>query len=594
MKEQTNREFSHHPGSKRMRKTNQLFDAERLRLPTGWRRPSVLAASLGINLLALMLPMVILQLYDRIIPHQAIETFAFLMAGMVAVVVIDTALKIFRSQILSWDGARFDHRESLKAMNRILDAESLPFEEKPAGFYLDRMHALERMQEFFSGQSLLLIMDFPFVVIFLALVWVIAGPLVWVPLTLLLLFLFASLVTGRHLHEALESRSLMEDRRQNFLIEILRGIHTIKSMAMEAPMCRRYERLQHQSATGIYELSRINSIVQGIGASFSQLATVAFVGLGSLEVIEGQLSIGALAAGTMLTTRALQPGLKAMGLWTQFQSIRLARRKLQELFALPTERSGTLRPERGIRGAVELRDIHFRYPGQERPLLQGLSLSIRPGEAIAITGDNGAGKSTLINILAGFIQPQQGEVKLDGHDIRDYDLEYLRSQIGIVPQSGTLFEGTILENMTLYREGEAIDQAIELSRMLGLDKILSRLPEGLDTRIGGAAADNLAEGVRQKIIIVRSLVGKPPLILFDDANASFDIKNDIQLQRVMEQLKGRHTLVIVSHRPSFMRLCDRQLILRDGKLHDATQANGEKSESFAPPLSATRRVGAAG
>lgn len=557
-----------------MRKTNRLFDADRLQLPLGWRRPSVLAASLGINLLALMLPMVILQVYDRIIPHQAVETFAFLMAGMVVVILVDTLLKVFRSQILSWDGARFDHRESLKAMNRILDAETIPFEEKPAGFYLDRMQALEQMQSFYSGQSLLLMMDFPFVVIFLALVWIIAGPLVWVPLTLLLIFLLASLLSGRRLHNALEARAVMEDRRQNFLIEILRGIHTIKSMAMEALMSRRYERLQHQSASGIYELSRINSIVQGLGASFSQLATVTFVGIGSLEVIEGQLSVGALAAGTMLTTRALQPGLKAMGLWTQFQSIRLAHRKLQELFALPREQAGAFRPADGIQGAIELRNVHFRYPGQQEPLLRGLSLSVGPGEAVAITGKNGAGKSTLISILAGFVRPQEGEVLLDGRDILDYDLEYLRSQIGIVPQNGTLFEGTILENMTLYREGQAVDQAIELSRMLGLDKILSRLPEGLDTRIGGAAADNLAEGVRQKIIMVRSLVGLPPLILFDDANASFDIKNDIQLQRVLEHLKGHHTLVIVSHRPSFMRLCDRQLVLENGVLREHSDAAG--------------------
>ncbi len=160
----------------------------------------------------------------------------------------------------------------------------------------------------------------------------------------------------------------------------------------------------------------------------------------------------------------------------------------------------------------------------------------------------------------------------DGHDIREYDLEYLRSQIGIVPQNGILFEGTILENMTLYREGDAIAQAVELSRMFGLDEIVSRLPEGLDTRVGGAAVDTLAEGVRQKIIMVRSLVGMPPVILFDDANANFDLKNDNRLQRVIEHLKGKHTIVIVSHRPSFMRLCDRQFKLEAGRLEDITNA----------------------
>ena len=565
-----------------MRKTNDIFSSDSLKPPGAWRRPSVLAASLGINLLALMLPMVILQVYDRIIPDHATETFAFLIAGMVVVVVIDTALKIFRSLILSWEGARFDHRESLKVMNRILDAETLQFEEKPPGYYLDRIHALEKMQEFYSGQSLLLIMDFPFAIIFLALIWTIAGHLVLVPIGLLGIFAITSLITGRRLENALHTRSEMEDHRQNFIIEILKGIHTVKSMAMEALMSRRYERLQHQSAASIYELSRINSIVQGLGASFSQLAVVTFVGIGALEVIDGNLTIGALAAGTMLSSRVLQPGLKAMGLWTQFQSIRIAREKLRELFSMPREEGGHYIPSGGLRGAVTLRDLRFRYPSQERDLLCGVSLSIEPGEAIAITGRNGAGKSTLINLIAGFLQPSQGEVLFDGRGINDYDLEYLRSQIGIVPQNGTLFEGTILENMTLYREGEAIDHAMELSRMLGLDEIISRLPEGLDTRVGGSAVDTLAEGVRQKIIMVRSLVGMPPVILFDDANASFDIKNDYRLQRVMKYLKGKHTLVIVTQRPSFMRLCDRQFQLEEGKLRDISssfKADGKASVS---------------
>lgn len=553
------------------RKTTEIFSPTSFRPPATWRMPAVLTASLGINLLALMLPMVILQVYDRIIPHQAVDTFAFLMLGMVVVVLVDTALRIFRSKILSWEGARFDHRKSLKAMNRILDAETLAFEKHPPGFYLDKMHALEQMQAFYSGQSLLMIMDFPFVIIFLVLIWLIAGPLVLVPITLLAIFGIVSVLTGRRLEQALVARSDMEDRRQNFLIETLQGIHTIKSMAMEAMMLRRYERLQQQSAESVFDLSRVNSIVQGLGASFSQLAVVSFVSIGSLWVLDGQLTVGALAAGTMLSSRVLQPGLKAMGIWTQFQSVRLARDKVRELFELPPEDGGEVRSRKVIRGDIELRDVHFRYPSQNRPLIEGLSLHVEPGRAVAITGANGAGKSTLINLMSGFVEPDQGRVLLDRRDIRSYDLEYLRAQIGIVPQHGILFEGTILENMTLYREGKAVKQAIQLSRLLGLDEIIARLPDGLDTRVGGAAADALPEGVRQKIIMVRSLVGLPRVVLFDDANANFDIKNDNRLQRLITHLKGRHTLVIVSHRPSFLRLCDRQFELRDGQLHALSQ-----------------------
>lgn len=549
-----------------MKRKARFSSLEPFERPASWRLPSVLFASLGINLLALALPTIILQVYDRIIPNQAYQTFLFLIAGMVAVVILDTALKIFRSRILSWESARFDHRESLKAMNRFLDSETLAFEAQPPGYYLDKMQALERIQEFYSGQSMLLLMDSPFVLVYLALIWIIVGPLILIPLTLLAVFIVVSLLTGRYLHHALETRNTIEDRRQNFIIETLRGIHTVKSMAMEPFMMRRYERLQSQSAESVYELSRINSLVQGVGATFSQLAAVSFVSIGSLSVIAGELTVGALAAGTMLSSLVLRPGLKAMGVWTQFQSVRLALQKVEDLFSLEQEQHGDYRLEGLPEGRLELIDVRFCYPGQTTPVLNGVNLRVNPGEAVGITGNNGAGKSTLIAMLSGFLQPDEGEVRLDGRDLRDYQLEALRAQIGIVQQKGTLFEGTILENLTLYREGEAVEQALELARWLGLDEIVSRLPNGLDTQVGGAAVDTLSEGVRQKIVMIRALVGLPSVMLFDDANANFDLKNDGKFLKLVKHFKGDRTLVIVSHRPSFLKLCDRCFVLSNGRL----------------------------
>jgi ATP-binding cassette subfamily C protein LapB len=520
-----------------------------------------------INILALALPVVILQVYDRIIPNQATDTFLVLIIGLLLVILADCFLKIWRSMILSWESAKFDHKVSLDAMNKILHTRTQEFESKPAGYYIDKIYALEKIQEFYSGQSILLLMDFPFALVFLVLVGMIAGPLIAIPLVLLLVFLFVSISTGKKLHQALVHRSTMEDRRQNFIIEILQGIHTVKSMAMEPFMLRRYERLQLQSAESIYELSRLNSIVQGIGATFSQLAVITFVGIGSIYVVNEQLTIGALAAGTMLTSRVLQPGLKAMNIWIQFQSVRLALDKVNELFSLQQEVTGNLKVEGKLQGAIELQQLDFKYPEQNSLLINNLSLSIKPGESIGISGNNGVGKSTLLNLLSGFLEPNAGTIKLDGQPLEKYNAEFLRSQIAIVPQHGVLVEGTILENMTLYREDEATEDAIELSRILGLEEIVSRLPNGLDTFIGGAAMDNLPEGVKQKIIMVRSMIGHPKIILFDDANANFDVKNDKRLVEVIKLMQQQQrTIVIVSHRPSFLGLCDRQFNLINGQL----------------------------
>lgn len=551
----------------------------KLETPVTWKNPSVLISSLIINILALGLPIVILQVYDRIIPNQAIESFSLLMIGLVVVIIVDGILKIFRSMILSWEGAKFDHHESLNAMNYLLDAESTAYSSKPTSFYLDKMQALEKIQEFYSSQSILLAMDLPFVVIFLALIWVIAGPLILIPLVLLGIFFFVSSKVGSHLHVALKQRFTMEERRQSFIVETLTGIHTIKSMAMESLMLRRYERLQKSSAESVCELAKINSTVQGIGATISQLAVVCFASIGSVFVIDGTLTIGALAAGTMLSSRVLQPGLSAMNIWTQFQTVRLAHGKVEELYSLAEEKSGNVKNEDGITGKLALADVSFKYPTQKANLLENISVTINAGDSISITGNNGVGKSTLISLLSGFLQPTSGDVKLDDISIFDYELEYLRAQIGIVPQHGLLFEGTILENMTLYREGEAVDQAIELSKILGLDEIITRLPSGLDTQIGGAAVDTLSEGVRQKIIMVRSLVGHPKIMLFDDANANFDIKNDERLHNVISNFKKDKTLIIVSHRPSFLRLCNRHFKIHNKNLVEIIDKHSLKQKN---------------
>jgi len=543
--------------------SNQL----KFKAPTTWRRFDVITVSFLTNILALALPFLILQVYDRIIPNQATDTFMLLMVGMLVVIFFDTLIKVLRSVILSWEGAKYDHKQSMRAVDHILHTDTTHFEKHPHGYYIDKIHALEKIQDFYSGQSILLMIDFPFVFIFIALIWFINGPLVLIPVSLLLIFAIISIITGQKLHKALMNRAEMEDRRQNFIIEVLRGIHTVKSMAMEPSMMRRYERLQGQSAESVFELSRINSIVQGIGSTFSQVAIIAFVSIGSFFVIAGDLTIGALAAGSMLSSRVLQPGLKAMSLWTQFQSVKLAHQKMKDLFDMPDEISGDIQVDSSFRGSIELKNVHFNYPDlEDKKILNDLSITIKQGEMIGISGDNGTGKSTLIKLLAGYIHPTDGEILIDDHPVAEFDLEQIRAQIGIVPQYGILFEGTILENMTLYREGEAVEQAIELSKVLGLEEIIAQMPQGLDTKVGGSAVDSMSEGVRQKIIMVRSLVGHPKIILFDDANANFDIKNDNKLMKFVSSMIGKRTIIVVSHRPSFLKLCDRMFLLEEGKL----------------------------
>ena len=283
-------------GTQRIRMDNSEKSAgatPSLGSPRGWYRPDVLAASLTINLFSLALPVVVLQVYDRIIPNQAYGSFYVMLLALLVVVAVDAALRILRSVILSWSGARFEHRQSMRLVNRILSADTLAYESSSPGSYLDRFQNLEKVQEFYTGQSILLLVDLPFIPIFLFLIWLIAGQMILIPVVLLLLFLLVSVITGTRVRRALKQRVAMDERRQNFVIETLRGMHTIKSMAMEELMLRRHERLQGQSANSVYELARINSVAQGLGATFSQAATVCFVGIGSVLLLRARFGIRA-------------------------------------------------------------------------------------------------------------------------------------------------------------------------------------------------------------------------------------------------------------------------------------------------------------
>jgi ATP-binding cassette subfamily C protein LapB len=554
------------------------------KVPTAWRRWDVLLASLFINLTTLALPLVILQVYDRILPNKATDTFSLLIFGLLVAAILDGVLRVARSAILTWKGVQYEHTESIHSIERVVHADLVKFESNSIGSYLDKMEGLKKVREFYSGQSILMLVDLPFVLIFLSLIFLFAGKMVLIPITIIAIFIVVSYYTGKKLKLALEQRSSADERRQNFLIETLQGIHTVKAMAMEALMLRRYERLQAQSAASVYEVSRINSFVSGLGATFSQVVMVFFVGIGSIYVVAGELTVGALAAGTMLSGRVLQPALKAMGLWTQLQAVHLAGEDVNDILTLPHEALKDNSLPITLDGEIELEDVCFQHEGSNVELLSGVSLHIKPGEAIGILGANGVGKTTLINLIMGFVNPTQGAVLLNGKDIQTLDGSSVRAQIALMPQQGTIYDGTILDNLTLFREGYAVDQAIELAEIFGLTKAITKLPNGLDTRIGGANVDAIPAGVRQQIILVRSMVGDatygdPRIILFDDANSCLDFGNEARLQNYLQENRKGLTMVIISHRPSLLNICDRHFRLEGGKL-ESMQFKPNKNSAF--------------
>jgi len=406
-------------------------------------------ASVFINVLSLALPL--LQVYDRIIPNDSRSTLVLLIAGVGTALVLEVLLRIGRAYVSGWMGARFEHMAGCAVVERLLNSAINDFERDGTGVHLERLNALAMLKEFYSGQAILVLCDLPFAVIFLGVIAYLADELVLVPVVLIVLFAITALITGRLLRNALAARMTADDRRFNFIIEVLGGIHTVKSMAMENQMLRRYERLQETCAGTDLNVAFRSSSAVTVGTLFSQLTLFAVVGVGATMVIDGLLTIGGLAACTMLAGRSMQPMQRAVGIWTRFQTIRLARDRLRKIFETPLEAEPGLPKLPDVQGEIAVAGVTFRYRDDLAPILDNVSMQVMPGEAVGVCGGNASGKSTLLYMLMGAMRPEEGTVSIDGNDLSEYDPASLKGQIAYLPQHGVLFNGTIMENITMFR-----------------------------------------------------------------------------------------------------------------------------------------------
>lgn len=527
-------------------------------------RRDVLGASLGVNLFSLALPMVVLQVYDRIIPNQATSTLLLLVLGLFVVLILDSILKTARAHLAGWIGARFEHRIGMESVEKILQADPRAVEAEPPGRHLDRLAGVDLVRDFYSSQASIAIIDLPFVLLFLGLFFYIAGSLVLLPILLLVVFSLAAIALGKTLHGALSERTVWDDRRYSFIIETLSGIHTIKSMAMERLIERRYERLMASCSSAGMKTVYFSGLAQSLGSSFSQITMVSVIAVGSLYVIDGRLSVGGLAACTLLAGRAVQPVLRALGLWTRFQSIQVAEEKLAGLDKFAPQKSAEAVAPESFR-KLQFERVSFRFDDDARFLLQDLSLSVSPGEIIGIRGKNGSGKSTLLRLMMGGLEPSMGRVLINGQDVRKAGGEKWQEDIAYLAQRPVLFDGSVLENITMFCEDQAVE-ALEIARTLGLDKVFARYPEGFDTQIGARAVSNLPGGVGQRVAAARALLRRPKLILFDEANAAMDNTGDALLKEALLQHQKDAAIVLISYRPSLLAIATSRFDLEEGRL----------------------------
>ena len=527
----------------------------------------VVVASVFLNILALALPLALLQIYDRIIPNSSLGTLLLLLAGVVSAVVLEGLLRVARAEIVGWIGIQFEHAASCMAFAHVFDTPADELEKVGPGELIERLGGLPTVREVFSENWTLVVCDLPFVLLFLGAIGYLAGWLVLAPTAVLIGFAAFALLGSKASEQAIQDFNTVRDRRQNFSIEVIHGVHSVKSMAMEAQMIQRYARLQEAVAKNSHRVVQVSTNSLGVAGVFSQLLTLSVVIFGSLMVVDNVLTVGGLSACTLLAGRALQPVQKAVGLWTRWQTAKLMRARFETIFQLPLEPRAEAPVVQPIRGQVDLKGVVFKHAADAEPLFNGLDLHIRPGERIAIGGDNGCGKSTLLRMLHGSIAPTEGEILLDGIPIQQHERDHLMRSDGIafIPQRGELLRGTILENLTMFRPDRR-KEALRLAGVMGLDEVVYRLAHGYHTRVGDGSTDILPRGVVQRVAVIRALVSRPRVLLFDEANAAMDGPGDERLRQYFESMSRDTTLIMVTLRPSMQRLADKVLRIEGGKL----------------------------
>lgn len=526
-------------------------------------RVDVVLSSVLINILSLGLPLVILQTFDRVIPSGVGETFVYLLLGLTFVVMIDGALRMARSYITAWGAARFEHAVGCRTIKRMLDSQILAFEREPSGTQIARVNAIETLRDLYAGQGMLALIDLPFVVIFLALIGLVGGWLVLVPVAVIAVVGLAAMYIGSRLRAALHSRQTVDDRRYSFVLEVLGSMPLVKGLALEGLMLRRYERLLRSSAEAVHDVILKSGLAQAHGATFSNLTMISVAGVGAILVLNGQLTLGTLAACMLLAGRSVQPVLRGIAVWVQFQNVQVAESRLQEVMTLPPEAQATTRGTPTISGQFTLENMGFIYPRSETALFRNVDFRVEAGETVAMVGENGSGKSTLLWLTMGLLSPNTGTIRHDGVALADVDPAEIRRQIAYLPQRSPLYRGTVRENLTMFAGEDRLDAAMEYAHALELDRVLARLPDGLDTQLGSSGNDILSASVRQRIAIVRALAARPRLILFDEANSTFDFRTDDKLRELLDSMRGSASIILVSHRPSLIRMADRVCEIAD-------------------------------
>ncbi|MGB1342613.1 MAG: type I secretion system permease/ATPase [Pseudomonadales bacterium] len=534
----------------------------------------VILASFLTNLFALATPLFIMNVYDRVVPNQALNTLWVLASGVTLVMLFDLLMKSLRGYFLDIAGKRADILLSSATFEQVLN---MRMQEHPArvGSFASQLQEFDQFREFFTSTTLMTLIDLPFILLFIGLIFIIAGPLGFIPLLMLPLVLSISYLAQRKLAPVIGDIFSESARKTAMLIETLNSLEAIKAIRAESTMQSRWE--QHQSNLAqlglkarLWSLTTLN-LVQTV----QQGATVILVIAGVYAISRGDLTVGGLIACTILTGRSLAPMAQIATIMTRYQHARAAYSSIDTIMQLPGERDfkHQFLERRQLDTNVEFKNVSFTYPGQSLPALKNIHFRIASGERVAIIGPTGSGKSTLQRLIAKLYLPTEGNLLIGNTDIHQIDPADLRKRMSYLPQEPTLLAGSVRENIRLGFPTATDEALLEAAAFGGIRSYFDQHPQGFDFQVGERGAF-LSGGQRQGIALARAMLNQAELLLLDEPSNAMDQQMEQQLIDRLSRYANNRTLVLVTHRINLLQLVDRVIILNDGRI----AADGTKNE----------------
>jgi ATP-binding cassette, subfamily B, bacterial HlyB/CyaB len=524
----------------------------------------VLLVSLFLQLFALVSPLFFQVVMDKVLVHRGVSTLDVLVVGLVVVVLFESVLTTLRTYVFSHTTSRIDVELGARLFRHLLQLPLAYFQARRVGDSVARVRELENIRSFLTGNSLTLVLDVVFSVLFVAVMFLYSVPLTLIVLVSLPLYLTLSLAIVPVLRARLNEKFARGAENQALLVEAITGIQTVKASALEPAIAKRWDDQLAAYVSASFKTQTLASYGhEGINL-IGKLVSAATLWYGARLVMEQQLSVGQFVAFNMFAQRVAQPIMRMAQLWTDFQQTGISMARLGDILNTRTEvpamAAAQLPP---LKGRIQFDRVSFRYRAEAPPVLHGLSLEVRAGEVLGIVGRSGSGKSTLTKLVQRLYSPEQGRVMVDGIDISLIDAAQLRRQIGVVLQENLLFNRSVRENIAITDPAAPLQAVMQAAHMAGAHEFISELPEGYDTVVGEQGS-SLSGGQRQRIAIARALFTNPRVLIFDEATSALDYESEAIVQRNMATICRGRTVIVIAHRLSSVRQAHRIVAMDKG------------------------------